>query len=357
MDPTIPPPPAPAGKLSGPQVTGLSCPSCGGTLDVSPGTRVLTCPFCTTPLLALGYAGLARYAVRPKMSAEQAEGVVRKWWSKGWDKHPALGREAATAEAFLCFLPFFRAEADAMGYAFGVEQRTRTTGSGKNRRTETYEVDVEKQVERHFDETSAAVNVAEWGVAKVNLTGDELTAFDTEQLERLGMVVPPTGSEIAARRESTASFREQADPGRGLKRVYFRFLELIRERFSVIYYPLWVVRYRFRERSYQALVDAEDGSLAYAKAPGNDLYRALMGVGSQAAACFIATTALQWAAKGDVDNPLALIVGAGAAALFVLAWGFKRFRYGGVVEEGTGYVPREQGGWLGKLLSLNKKGG
>ena len=88
----------------------------------------------------------------------------------------------------------------------------------------------------------------------------------------------------------------------------FKFLETLRERLTVVYYPLWVVRYRFQERSYQVLVDAEDGSLAYGKAPGNDFFRAAMLVLTQAAALFVGTTIIQLAANFEV----LLFVGAAA---------------------------------------------
>jgi hypothetical protein len=144
------------------------------------------------------------------------------------------------------------------------------------------------------------------------------------------MVFPPTGSEGEVLQTALASFKARADPSSGLKRLRFRFLESLRERLSVIYYPLWVVRYRFRGRGYQALVDAEDGRLAYGKAPGNDLYRAILLVATEAAAAFVLTTVLQYWPSG-----VGLAVG-GLSAIGLVVWGWKRFRYGGVVEEGTG---------------------
>lgn len=318
------------------RVTGLSCPGCGGPLEVAPGLRVVTCPFCDTPLLALGELGIRRFAVAPEIDGDRARDVTRGWWRKGWNKHRGLPREAECAEAFLCFLPFFRVEADAIGYAFGTEERRRTVGSGKNRRTETYEVDVERRSEKHLDETFPAVNVAEWGVQRVDLKGDHLVPFAADALERLGMVFPPTASEVAAREAALAAFRRQADPARGLKRVRFSFLETLRERLTVVYYPLWMVRYGFRQRSYQTVVDAQDGQLAYGKAPGNDLYRALMLVGTQALACFIGTTVLQWGMTSGDDNGCGLVLAVGAVCAAIIGWGWKRFRYGGVVEEGTG---------------------
>lgn len=322
------------GRIEG-RIEGLTCPNCGGALEVAAGLRVVECGYCATPLLVVGERGVRRFAVEPEIDSDRARSVAGGWLGKGMRKDPALRREAEVGEAFLTFLPFYRVQADCVGIALGTEQRTRVTGSGKNRRVEHYEVDVERQSERSFDVTYPAVNVAEWGIRRVDLTGDRLVPFDAELLGRKGMVFPPTGSESEVRQAALASFRAQADPSAGLHRLRFRFLESLRERLSVIYYPLWVVRYRFRGRGYQALVDAEDGRLAYGKAPGNDLYRAIMLIATEGAAAFLFTTVLQfWPSGGG------LAVG-GLGAVGLVVWGWRRFRYGGVVEEGTGLEGEE----------------
>lgn len=336
--------------LSGPtaaRVTGLSCPRCAGALAVETGLRVLSCPYCGTPLLALGEVGIRRFAVLPEVKAEDAVEVVRRWWAQGFRKHPGLKREAKTAETYLCFIPFYRAQADAVGYAFGTEERRRTVGSGKNRRTQTYEVDVERRTEKSCEKNFPAVHVAELGIRRIDLAGDTLVPFDPGTLERMGMVFPPTTSETEARETARAEFEREADPGRGLKRVHFRYTALLSERFTVVYYPLWVVRYRFRERSYQAVIDGEDGKLAYGKAPGNDLYRALVLVGCQALSCLIGTTALQWMGRSDdsAEGLIAVVV----VAAGILYWGWRQFRHGGVVEEGTSHESATLGAAVGDL--------
>jgi DNA-directed RNA polymerase subunit RPC12/RpoP len=319
------------------RIRGLSCPNCAGTLEIATGLRVARCPYCRTPLLVRSEVGVRRYVVEPRVDSGKARALAREWLGRGVAKDRRLREEADVAEAFLCFLPFFRVQADCIGFALGTEERRRTVGSGKNRRTETYEVDVERRAEQSFDRTYPAVNVAEWGIQRVSLAGDRLIPFNRDLMDRLGMVFSPTGSERDVEQAAVEEFKRLADPAAGLKRVRFRFLETLRERLSVVYYPLWVVRYRFLERSYQVLIDAEDGALAYGKAPGNDLYRALMLVGTEAVALFLATTVLQWA--GPSCGSLAFV---GVVSLAMLLWGWRRFRYGGVVEEGTG-VSGEEG--------------
>ncbi|WP_455244465.1 hypothetical protein, partial [Petrachloros mirabilis] len=88
---------------------------------------------------------------------------------------------------------------------------------------------------------------------------------------------------------------------------------------------------------YQALIDAEDGSLAYGKAPGNHLWRAFSLVSACAGACFFGTTVLQ---HGDFllrsDNGLIGLGAVGLALAGFVAWGYRQFRHGGVIEEGSG---------------------
>lgn len=305
-------------------IEGLTCPSCGGALAAHEGLRVLQCPFCGTPELVLAERGLLRLAVEPEIEAAAAQKVVRHWLGSGLNKHRKLRTEARIGEAFLCMLPFFRVRADVVGAALGTERRKR------NKRT--YDVDVERRVAKSFDRTYPALNVSEWGIQKVDLRGDRLVSWDPERFQRMGMVFAPTGSERDVKDGALASFVAEADPANGLHKVRFHFVKTIRERVTIVYYPLWVVRYSFRGRSYQVLVDAQDGSVAFGKAPGNDLYRAAMLVATEAVALFIATTVWQLAEQHSTGG----ITFLGLFCLAVVAFGWRRFRYGGVVIEGTG---------------------
>lgn len=325
---------APSVPAAAPMVAGLSCPSCGGALRVELGLRVTVCPYCQKSLLAVGEVGVRRLAVEPKVTAPLARQAAQGWLRKGWSKEPKLKTDAEIGEALLCFLPFYRIQADVVGFVLGQERRTRRVG----KRTEVYYVDVERRVERSFERTVPGLNVGEWGIERINLEGDTMVPFDEERLARQGMVFPPTTSELEALQSAIHDFRELADPSSSLHQVRFKFLEALRQRLMVVFYPVWVVRYRFRHRSYQVLIDAEDGTLAYGKAPGNDLYRATMLVLAQAAAGFVGTTGARWAFSAD-DDGFALLALSGAAALAILWAGWRKFRWGGVVIEGSG-APR-----------------
>jgi len=314
-------------------LTGLTCASCGGTVDVQEGRTNVECRYCETPQAIVGERGITRVMVLNRLDRSQAGEVVRGWLRKGIRKDPSLKKEARLLEVFLAWFPFVRSRLDAIGWILGIENRRRKRGN----KYETVKKPVEHTIEHSVDLTMPAADMAEFGVHRVNLAGDEVLPLDDELLRSRGMVFRPSRSlsEIGDRLKETAI--RDAERTHRLDRVSFSWLTSVRRRIALVYYPMWVIRYGFRGRTYQVLVDAEDGSLAYGKAPGNHLWRAFCVVASCAGASFIGTTLLQHA---DVflrsDDGLKGIALVGLILAGLVYWGYHQFRHGGVVEEGTG---------------------
>ncbi len=323
------PPPPPKPKV----LMGLTCSSCGGTVDVQEGFTNVACRYCGTPLAVTGERGVVRLMVFDTLDRPAASRAVRSWFKRGVRKAPALKREARYEEAFLAWFPFVRARLDVIGWVLGYEEKRRKRGD----RWVKVREPVERQVERSIDHTMPCADMAEFGVHRVDLAGDELLALDEEQLRKRGMVFRPqmAPSEVSERltQRALADVEASSRPDH----VNFSWLAAIRRRVAVVYYPLWVIRYSFRGQTFQALVDAEDGSLAYGKAPGNHLWRAFSLVSACAGACFVGTTLLQ--NLGFLLRSENGLMGLGMVGLVLagfVAWGYRQFRRGGVVEEGTG---------------------
>jgi len=338
--PPVPTPSASANALSEPVgagrdrvLTGLGCASCGGSLELQEGHTNLRCQYCGTPLAVVGRRGVVRLMVLARVDRQQAETAVAGWFRGGIRKEPALRREAGIEEMLLAWFPFVRARADIVGWLLGTVTERRKRGN----QWETLEKPVERQVEQGVDLTLPAAEMAELGVQRIDLRGDSLMALDERRLRRLGMVFQPAVAVETAAEAALQQALSQARSGSGLHRVTFSWLAVVRRRVSLVYYPMWIIRYGFRGRTYQVLVDAEDGTIAYGKAPGNNLFRAGSLVAACAAAAFIGTTLLQrlgWLLSRE--NGLAVLGLAGILLAGVVGWGYSQFRHGGVVEEGTG---------------------
>jgi hypothetical protein len=302
-------------------------------VDVREGHTNVECRYCGTPQAVVGERGFVRVMVLNELERGQASEVVRRWLTKGIQKEPALKKEAKVLESFLAWFPFVRARLDAIGWFLGIEKRRRKRG----KKTETVERPVEREIERSVDFTMPAADMAEFGVHRVDLAGDEVLPLDDDLLRSRGMVFRPSRSleEIGEKLRQRAI--SEAEQSSRLDRTTFSWLTAIRKRIALVYYPLWVIRYDFRGKTYQVLVDAEDGSVAYGKAPGNHLWRAFCLVASCAGASFIGTTVLQnldFVFQSE-DGLKALGV-IGIILAGIVYWGYRQFRHGGVVEEGTG---------------------
>ena len=328
-------------------IKGITCPSCNGELDIKEGLRTFNCKYCGTLLTVKGESGTMKYFVPRKIKKEDAIAKTFGWLSSGFKKAKGLKEKAVISESFLVFIPYWRIRADVVGWIFGQEKRTSTS----NGRTTTYYVDVEQKIQKSYDRTYSACDVSELGVKKINLTGDTIIPVDFETLQREGMMFNIIASEKEAFDYAKNSFSAEARNSVSLYNVTFEHLDLVREAIDIIYYPLWVVRYNFENRTYQVIIDGEDGSVCYGKAPGNNLYRAVMGILGTGIGMFLITLFGIFVLLDASDNfPFVAYLISVAAGIYFLNRGYKRFRYGGEIEEGTGIEKSEQG----KTQSITK---
>lgn len=314
-------------------IRGITCPSCSGELDLKEGLRTFNCKYCGTLLVVKGSSGTMKYFVPRKIKREDAVTKTLNWLDSGLSKAKGLKLRAVITETFLVFIPYWRIRADAVGWVFGQEKKTSTS----NGRTTTYYVDTERRIQQSFERTYSACDVAELGVKKINLTGDTIIPVDFESLQRDGMIFNVIASEKEAFDFAKNSFSSEARNSANLYNVTFEHFDLVRESIDIIYYPLWVVRYTFENRTYQVVIDGEDGSVCYGKAPGNNLYRAVMGIVGTGAGMYLMTLFGIFILADFSDNfPFFAFFASFVAGIFLTKWGYKKFRYGGEIEEGTG---------------------
>jgi hypothetical protein len=236
-----------------------------------------------------------------------------------------LKREAQISELFLAYLPYWHVKAFVAGWIFG------RVKSG-NDNTKPVEIEVMEEMEW----VDAATDVSEFGVHQVSVATRQLEPYEAEILHAEGMVFEPVESRSEALDEARMHFTHRARSKRSLKQKFFERFHLVRRRQSLIYYPLWVARYHYRNRSYQVTVDGVDGKVLYGKAPGNIFYRAIMLVLGMALGTFIlvngtilAGTATVASEEGEALGLLCVPI---AIGLGLIALGYRRFRYGEEVE-------------------------
>jgi hypothetical protein len=300
-------------------IRGVNCPSCGGALEIAEGTVLLNCQYCHTGLFAKGDRGIARFYVPIKKDRQAVLAEAQKWFT-GWNKAPDLKRIAVIQDVFPVYVPFWRVNATVVGWVLGDVKE----GSGKDTRY----VPAEKHVLQKYDYTTPACDIGEFGVKWVDLTGDQVLPFDLEAVQKQGMTfdILTTPSEVLDLCDQR--FVQWAEDSAGISRVTFKRLHMIRRMYNVIYYPLWIMRYTYKNRIYQITADAESGELLYGRAPGNNLYRVFCLIGCIAIANLILTTSIR-SSSSDGQGFLAMLI----LCIALMVFGFRRFRYGGEIKK------------------------
>ncbi len=314
---------------------GLACPNCGGVVPILEGQVIVQCPYCDLRSVVRGERGLQRYQIPRRIDRQKAIGAMQAFLGG----HRAIAGDtlklARLNEAFVAYLPFWASWAHVLGWVFG-QKRVR---QGESTTYKPREV----KVVQDMNWNSAACDVGEFGVESVTLAGQPLEAFNPDVLHTSGLVFEPVGSVSEARTAARQDFTNRTEKAAGLNRIAQVFVRFIRERFGLVYYPLWVLRYLYRGRSFQVVVDGYSGRVLYGKAPGNTLYRAAMLVGGMALGAFLAIdgSAISFyiASQTEGDSVSAFIVGGFAllaAGFGVIGAAYRTFRYGEQFEYRSG---------------------
>lgn len=302
---------------------GLTCPKCGGVVPIPEGQVIVKCPYCEQRSVVKGERGVRRYQVPNRIDRQQALDTLGRFLSGNM----AIGRDVRSRskvnEVFIAYLPFWMAWGRVLAWVFGEKE----VGSGDHRRYEPRETKVVEDMTWN----GAAVDVGEFGVTQVPLSDQQLEPFNPDTLHRLGLVFEPVGSNSDARSAADKDFRDRIRSRASLDRLSQVFTRIVRPRLGLVSYPLWVLRYVYRERTFQVVVDGYAGKVLFGKAPGNTLYRAAMLVGCMFSGAVIAINLpalILSASSNHSDNPLVFTIGAFAVGIGLMWAGYHAFRYG-----------------------------
>ncbi len=306
---------------------GLTCPACANTVPVPEGARLVTCPSCRQRLFVQGDRGVRRWQLRRVVTRDQAQQTVLSFFN-GMNKAGDLKRNAQIQELFLMYLPFWRVMAYVAGWRLGRVRRDKDS-------TKPIEVEVLEEMQWN----DAAMDVSEFGVNHVPLSGKSMEPFDQDRLSAEGMIFEAAESPTDAVAEADTYFQQVARSKKSLSSTYMEKFHLLRQRLSLVYYPLWVARYQYRNRGYQVVVDGINNKVLYGKAPGNILYRAGALVVGMAVGNLLlvhgtafAFQVMSFTSNHDNDGWAILLIPP-ILGILAIVQGYRSFRYGEEVEQ------------------------
>jgi hypothetical protein len=308
---------------------GLSCPSCGGAVHFPEGERIVNCKYCGSTLYAEGDNGILTVALKNKMDQGSATTAAKAWWKKGF-KARDLGRTGRITECYPIYLPFWNITSRVAGWVCGYEERTRSDSKGHTTKEKIYK---EEMVLMDVVFSEVACDPGDLGLRTLrNFSGES-------SLEDLDMI--PTFESTTSQDDALAHAKDDAFiRGRSaahIPNITFDNLHAMVKRLSMIYYPVWVVRYDYKDRMYLLTVDGVTGTPLSGRAPGDALFQSLAvtagtSIGGLAAAGGVIATS----ETGSELGLAGVIFG-----LFALGATYYFFRHGSEIIEGD-FTDRKQ---------------
>jgi predicted RNA-binding Zn-ribbon protein involved in translation (DUF1610 family) len=280
-------------------VRALGCPQCGGALEIREGTALVRCSYCAGAFLARARGGTIRFLAPARVAPAIAERTVRELL-RAPERPPGLATGATRVATDLFYVPFWRFRATFIGRVRGKRdvfaRRPVATAEGDPEsglgalRVEMKEVkvgteDAVEEIQEIWKASITASPLDDLGVPRLSALrqmpgGLARLAAGSGEIPGLalagdgpwdGTLIDPMIGPEDARAEADAIF-DRFVHGRGAE-LHERELvyDRLQERESLVFYPVYRVRFQYRGRLFDAAVDGLEGRLVRAVLPGRTL--------------------------------------------------------------------------------------
>lgn len=270
------------------KVKTIKCPNCGGTLQFDPALQITICNYCGNTLIIekkdIGESKLQVDMIVPfKITKENFVSLVHNWMGKGFFTRKDVSVEATIDEVVGIYIPFFAydikwagwIEAD-IGYDKWVEYYDYSSKQQKTK-TETEWRPFQMQGELSFQMVGLAskaikTEYAEFCENSSLASLKEAREFQGEYL--LGFISEPFSidyQQIFEERvnnkalEEVAAYAHRKASQRGNRYKNVSYSTHLEYKAQSVYFPYWLATYKYREKTYEIIVDGSAGRITGSK--------------------------------------------------------------------------------------------
>jgi DNA-directed RNA polymerase subunit RPC12/RpoP/ribosomal protein S27AE len=270
-----------AGGLESQRLRSVRCSQCAGPLSAYEGRRILVCDHCGVRVVVLERGGLSRWYFPARADRIAAAAAGASWLRD----YPGIARDfryARLIEAKLVYAPIWEHKALTAGWEFGSQARTRMvlarhpTLDGEAEESLQLELIHESVQDARLQERRfylPATDFESLGARRPRVTGRELLVpLIAGEIESTATVLSTAGvaSEVVERGRNAARL-----PLSGALRPDVHVF-VFRETAALLYYPLWLLRYRQGDVDNRIVVDGRHGTVNSATAPADQRRRLLV---------------------------------------------------------------------------------
>ena len=231
----------------------IKCSHCGAPIAFEPGEILATCKYCGfTVVIETGQTFTYEHSLLlNKYDPTQVEEQIREWMRGGFMKPSDLARKAKIAEKELIYLPFWVVSVKARSSYKGIFERI------------TPAVAKEGTIEKDYDWLVLARKAAEFPTRDYEVPLEGKIAYDFRRIEGFAKVfnseIDKTEAEEQAKAEIENNHRFLAQ--QDVDKIIEMKTEIKVEETVYLHAPIWFIKYDYKGKTYQLILDGSTGSV------------------------------------------------------------------------------------------------
>jgi len=231
----------------------IKCPHCGAPIAFEPGEILATCKYCGfTVVIETGQTFTYEHSILlNKYDPVQVEEPIREWMREGFMKPSDLERKAKISQKELVYLPFWVVSVEAKSTYKGIFERI------------TPAVTKEGTIEKDYEWLVLARKASEFPTREYNVPLEGKIAYDFRRIEGFAQVFNSEIDKAEAEEQAKAEiennhrFLAQQD----VDKIIEMKTEIKIEETVYLHAPIWFVKYEYKRKTYQLILDGSTGGV------------------------------------------------------------------------------------------------
>ena len=229
----------------------IKCSHCGAPISFQPGELLATCKYCGyTVVIETGQTFTFEHSLLLNAFDQvQVETRVRSWMREGFMKPSDLARKAKLTGRELIYLPFWVVSVEARSSYRGIFERI------------TPAVMKEGVIEKDYDWLVLARKATEFPTREYEVPLEGKILFDFRRIEGFAKVLnseidkDEAEEQAKAEIEGNHKFLVQQD----VDKIIEMKTEIKIEETVYLHAPLWFIKYEYKGKDYQLIIDGATG--------------------------------------------------------------------------------------------------
>lgn len=240
--------------------------------------RKVLCTHCGALSVIKGDSGILSFTVQPKITKSEAIINIKRWFHSV-NMPGDLARNSKLEELEMFFLPFWKIKGEVAGWIYGRTpiMKESVRFEGKRRIVTQHKVGdepYEKLLKQQQEWEGIGIDLPALGTGTLKnklkkIMSHNFIYTNRSQIKKLGTIyeTTPTVDELLSKMESKLIAKTVIFNCQGQFEVKYVDLSVIKSFVSILYYPVWHLKYSYQGRLFQVTLDATDGQLLYGRAP------------------------------------------------------------------------------------------